>query len=75
MLKLSKTKLSDTSLKVGTDSQLVYIDSVIPLDIKELKLNQGLKSEQTFEGLALIGYKRCPSNIDLTKTLFDELYD
>ena len=50
MQKLSKTKLSDTSLKVGTDSTLVYIDSVIPLDIKELKLNQGLKSEQTVEG-------------------------
>ena len=74
MQKLSKTKLSDTSLKVGTDSTLVYIDSVIPLDIKELKLNQGLKSEQTFEGLVFKGSKNI-SNTDLTRTLFDELYD
>ena len=74
MQKLSKTKLSDTSLKVGTDSTLVYIDSVIPLDIKELKLNQGLKSEQTFEGLVFKVSKNI-LNTDLTRTLFDELYD
>ena len=74
MHKLSKTKISDTSLQINIGAPTV-IDSTMPLDINELKVNQGLKSEHKFEGLNFLGSTSDKVTTDFVKTLFDELYD
>ena len=74
MQKLSKTRISDTSLQINIGAPMV-IDSTMPLDINELKINQGLKSQHKFEGLNFQGSKGDKVTTDFVKTLFDELYE
>ena len=45
------------------------------IDINELKINQGLKSQHKFEGLNFQGSKGDKVTTDFVKTLFDELYE
>ena len=55
MLKLGSTRLSEAKLKKIETKTLTQIDSAVPLDIKDLKEVQNLKSTQTIESVPVKG--------------------